>query len=360
MNPLNIAFLIGNTALTWNSIMLALGILVAVVVSGILVKKRGAYKDLALDACIIGIPAGLIGGRLFSALSGKIAFSAFFDLTQNGLNLPGALLFIGVGITIWLRIKKISVDEAFDILTPGAFFGLAVGRWSDFFLCDGLGAEVGANLPKFFPLATFTPQYFSEHSTVAYAVFFLDFLVCLALGVAALLMMDRKNGRVYRLSIILYLFAEFILEWLRVEWPEVGFSREIVFGEVRFNQIIWIAMLLFFAGLSLYRAKHPVTANAVDADPKPDEEEPAEAEQPDENEPIEASEQPDDAADEAADQPEEEPDETEQPDEDETVEAAEQPSDAADEAEQPVEAAGTPEEAALPDDASSGGEGDAE
>ena len=275
MNSLNIAFSAGNAALTWNAIMLALGILVAVVVSGILVKKRGAYKDLALDACIIGIPAGLIGGRVFSALSGKIAFSAFFDLTQNGLNLPGALLFVGVGIVVWLRIKKIPIEGALDLLMPGAFFGLAVGRWSDFFLCDGLGAEVGANVPKFFPLATFTPQYFTDHATVAYAVFFLDFLVCLALGVTALLMKNQKSGRTFRLTVILYLFAEFILEWLRVEWPDVGVTREIVFGEVRFNQLVWMALLLFFAGLSLYRAKHPVTA----AVPEPDEEEPVEAEE---------------------------------------------------------------------------------
>ena len=265
MNSFNIAFSVGSAALTWNSIMLALGILTAVVVSGIIVKKHGAYKDLALDACILGIPAGLIGGRLFSAISGKIAFSAFFDLTQNGLNLPGALLFVGVGIVIYLRIKKLSVDEAFDLLTPGAFFGLAVGRWSDFFLCDGLGAEVGENVPKFFPIATFTPQYFTDHKTVAYAVFFLDFLVCLALGITALLMKNRKNGRAYRLPIILYLFAEFVLEWLRVEWPEVGVTRQIIFGEVRFNQIVWMAMLLFFTGLSLYRAKHPVAAGKTEA-----------------------------------------------------------------------------------------------
>ena len=302
MNPLNIAFSIGSAALTWNAIMLALGIIVAVVVSEILVKKRGAYKDLALDACIVGIPAGLIGGRLFSALSGKIAFSAFFDLTQNGLNLPGALLFVGVGIVVWLRIKKIPIEEALDLLMPGAFFGLAVGRWSDFFLCDGLGAEVGANVPKFFPLATFTPQYFTDHATVAYAVFFLDFLICVALGITALLMKNNKTGRTFRLTVILYLFAEFILEWLRVEWPEVGVTREIVFGEVRFNQIVWMALLLFFAGLSLYRAKHPVPAKACEPEPGPDEEIPDEAEAQPEETPA------DEPADTETEQPEEAPD----------------------------------------------------
>ena len=337
MDSFNIAFSAGNAALTWNAIMLALGILAAVVVSEIIVKKHGAYKDLALDACIIGIPTGLVGGRLFSALSGKIAFSAFFDLTQNGLNLPGALLFVGVGIVVWLHIKKIPVDDALDLLMPGAFFGLAVGRWSDFFLCDGLGAEVGANVPKFFPLATFTPQYFTDHATVAYAVFFLDFLVCLALGVTALLMKKQTSGRTYRLTIILYLFAEFILEWLRVEWPEVGVTREIVFGEVRFNQIVLMALLLFFVGLSLYRAKHPVPTAATEPEPEPDEEEPGEtAAQPEETPAAET-------ADEAEEQP------AEAPDADETEARPENTPDAdADEAEAQAE------------EAADGGEGDAE
>ena len=274
MEAFNTAFSIGGASLAWNGIILAVSILVAVVVSGILVKKRGAYKDLALDACIIGIPAGLIGARLFAAISSKVAFASFFDLTKAGLNLPGALLFAGVGIAVYARIKKLSVAEVFDVLAPGAFFGLAVGRWSDFFLCDGLGPVAGANVPKFFPLVTFTPQYFADGKTVAFAVFFLDFLVCAGLGVAALLLKKRKAGTASRVTNVLYLFAEFVLEWLRD-----GSTRQIVFGEVRFNQIVLMAMLLFFVGLSLYlakRAEAPVPEEDP-AEPEP-EEKPAEPE----------------------------------------------------------------------------------
>ena len=268
MDSFNTAFAVGSVGLTWNAIMLALGILVAVSVSAILVKKRGLYRDLALDACIIGIPAGILGGRLFSALSGKIAFSAFFDLTQNGLNLPGALLFVGVGIAIYARIRKLSLSEVFDTLAPGAFFGLAVGRWSDFFLCDGLGPVVETQALKFFPIATFTPQYFTDH-TVAYAVFFADFLVCLALGITALLLYKRPQGTASRVTILLYLFAEFILEWLRN-----GSTRQIVFGQVRFNQLIWMALLLFFVGLSLCRAKHAAPEQPSEAPEPPEPEQP--------------------------------------------------------------------------------------
>ena len=141
-------------------------------------------------------------------------------------------------------------------------------------------------------------------------------------------MKNQKSGRTFRLTVILYLFAEFILEWLRVEWPDVGVTREIVFGEVRFNQLVLMALLLFFAGLSLYRAKHPVTA----AVPEPDEEKPDEAtEQPEETsaEPsVSETEQPEEA-------PNAEPSdmETEQPEEthaETSEEAVENPEEAAD------------------------------
>lgn len=325
MDSFNTAFKVGNAGLTWNAIMLALGILVAVVVSEILVKKRGLYKDLALDACIVGIPAGLIGGRLFAAISGKIPFAHFFNLSVGGLNLPGALLLAGIGIAIYARIKKLSLSEVFDALTPGAFFGMAVGRWSDFFLCDGLGPVAGAGVPKFFPLVTFTNAYFRDGRTVAYAVFFLDFLICAALGVTALLLLKKKNkGTAARVTILVYLFAEFILEWLRD-----GSTRQIVFGEVRFNQIVLLVMLLFFIGLTLYRAKRQgekaaeeaVEAENAESEEKAGEEQgtpesgekaegaaetPEPAEEPEETEPAEEPEDPEPAEkSEPAEEPEE-------------------------------------------------------
>ena len=268
MESFNIAFSIGGVPFTWNAIVLALAILVAVAVSGILVKKRGAYKDLALDACIIGILAGLVGARLFSALSGKIAFASFFRLFEAGLNLPGALLFAGVGIAVYAWIKKMPVFETFDLLLPGSFFGLAVGRWSDFFLCEGLGPIAGEAVPKFFPLVTFTSRYFSDGQTVAFAVFFLDFLVCLALGAAAIPLTKKlPKGKTSRALIIIYLFAAFLLEWLRD-----GASRQIVFGGVRFNQIVWAALLLFFVAISLILTKREAEKTSAPAPTEPIEE----------------------------------------------------------------------------------------
>ena len=228
---------------------------------------------------------------------------------MGGLNLPGALLLAGIGIAIYARIKKLSLSEVFDALTPGAFFGMAVGRWSDFFLCDGLGPVAGAGVPKFFPLVTFTKAYFTDAHTVAYAVFFLDFLVCLALGVTALILLFKKQkGTASRVTILLYLFAAFILEWLRD-----GSARQIVFGEVRFNQIVLLVMLLFFIGLTLFRAKRQgekTAEKAVEAENAESGEEAGEA-----AEEIEPAEAPEPAEQPEAPEPAEESEPAEEPEE---------------------------------------------
>ena len=279
MDSFNTALNCGTFLLPWNAIMLALGILVSVVVTEILVKKRGMYKDLALDACIVGIPCGIIGGRLFAALSGKIAFASIFDLTASGMNLPGALLFATIGILIYLSIKKLNIGEALDVMMPGALFGLAVGRWSDFFLCDGLGKIAGEGVPKFFPLVTFTSAYFADHETVAYAVFFLDVLMCLVLGIVSLILLKKKMsaGRAAGITSIIYLFAEFIMEWLRD-----GESRQIVFGEIRFNQLVLIGMLLAAVAAAVLSKKQKQTAEAAGEQPTVTEEteQPIEPEEP--------------------------------------------------------------------------------
>ena len=241
MDTFNVALNCGSFLLPWNAVMLSFGIIVAVIVTEIIVKKRKLYKDLALDVCIVGIPCGIVGGRLFSALSGKVPFASIFDMMHTGMNLPGTLLFAAIGILIYIRLKKLACGATLDALMPGAFFGLAVGRWSDFFLCEGLGPVVEAGVPKFFPLVTFTNAYFADQKTVAYAVFFLDFLICLALGAVSLMLLKKKlaAGRTVLTTSILYLFAEFILEWLRD-----GSARQIVVGELRFNQLVLLGLLM--------------------------------------------------------------------------------------------------------------------
>ncbi len=123
---------------------------------------------------------------------------------------------------------------------------------------------------------------------MAYSVFFLDFLICAGLGTAALLLPKKlPKGRTAMITVIVYLFAEFILEWLRD-----GSTRQIIFGDVRFNQIILIVLLLFFVALSLYRTRKNAdrSAKADLHDPETEPEPPEDLKMPDAPEVAETSE----------------------------------------------------------------------
>lgn len=298
----------GDYALPWNMIFLVLGILVAVVVTELLVRKRKLYKDLALDLCIVGVPCGIVGARLFSAISGKIAFSDLFMIKSvPGLNLFGALLFAFIGILVYSRIKKFKLWAVLDIATPGIFFGLAVGRWSDFFLCDGVGATVKTAWLKFFPVATFTKEYFTGNGTnVAFSVFFLEFLVCVGIGLLALLVLLKKplpRGTTFRFSAILYLFLGFFVEWMRTG------DRQVVFGGIHFNQLVYLIALLALIATYFFGNQAKTLSLALHGTPpEEDDDGLAAVEPPADEEPDEDEE--DDDADEVSDDEDAEEDES--------------------------------------------------
>lgn len=274
METFNQAINFGVFILPWSAIMLTLGLVVGAIVTHFLAKKRGFHKDFALDCCIVAIPCGVIGSRLFAALSGKIDFADFFRLNVLGVNLFGALIFAALGLLVYAKLKKLCLAETFDVLTPGLFFGMAVGRWADFFLCDGLGPIVPAGVPKFFPLVTFTAEYFQDGKTVAYSIFFLEFLICAVIGAAALLLLASrklKKGDVFLTLIGGYAFLEFFLEWMR---PEE--MRQLVFSNIRFNQmmslLILVTIVLYYL-IAAYRRPVALTEDDADASDDPVEEE---------------------------------------------------------------------------------------
>ena len=149
-----------------------------------------------------------------------------------------------------VEIQSLCVDSR--RAAPGALFAIAIGRWQDFFLCDGIGYPVQKTALKFFPLATFTRQYFTDGVSVAYAVFFWEFLICVGLGLFALLFLLRRelqHGDAAALSMLLYGVCAFFLECAR----DPAY-RQIVFSDVTFNELM-AALLVLGVFLWLLLAK---------------------------------------------------------------------------------------------------------
>ena len=258
----DVAFSIGSFTVYWYALLLALGIAAGVTIMDLIARKRKLAKDVALDLCILSVPCGLIGARLFACLSGQVPFKYFINLTFGGFNLYGALLLCFIACYIYTRIRKIGFCPVLDAAAPGLFLGIGIASWGDFFNRSNYGPLVNASGLKWFPMATYAGDL-----SVHYAVFFYEFLLCVAIAALAYFVFYKRGifgtGKVFAVSILLYSVGSFFLDWLRME--------KIMAGALAFDQ--WCEMAIAIASaLWIFLGKSkPMAEPAEEAKTEPEE-----------------------------------------------------------------------------------------
>ena len=259
-----IAFTIGKYTIYWYAVLLALGIVAALVIVDRRARGRALPKDIALDLCILGVPFGVLGARLFACLSGAVKWSNFFDLTRSGLSFFGGMILAGLAMLVYLKLRKADVGEMLDAAAPAVFVGIGVAVWGDFFNRSNYGPLVENPSLKWFPLATF-----GDDLKVHYAAFFYEFLLCLALVViyyALLRRVIRRKGDRFLWMALIYCLGRFAIDSIRQGLVKVG--------PLAFDQICELVLaVLFLCALLLKRP-----AQKAEEGPKPESEKPAEEE----------------------------------------------------------------------------------
>ena len=308
----DIAFSVGGFRIYWYAILLAVGIAAAMLITDRRTKGRAVPKDIALDLCILGVPFGVLGGRLFACLSGMADWSRFFDLSRFGLSFFGGIFLAVLAMLVYLKLRKAPMEEMLDIAAPGVFAGIGIKVWGDFFNRAHYGPLVEKVSHKWFPLATF-----GDDLRIHYAAFFYEFLLCILLIVlyyALLRKVIRKRGDRFLLMVLGYCLGRFCIDGIR--------SGMVMVGAIAFDQICEILLAVLCLFLLLLKRKPQQTTEGA-------EERPADAEEDERTEMTEGSEAPS------------EPEGDEPP---EAPAAAEGPSEPA----EPVDADDTEEEEAEP------------
>lgn len=280
----DIAFSIGSFTIYWYAILMALGIAVAMLISDRRAKRRAVPKDIALDLCILGVPFGVLGARAFACLSGVVSWSKFFDLTRPGLSFFGGLLFAALVMLAYLRLKKVSVGEMLDVAAPGAFAGIAISVWGDFFNRANYGPLVEKASHKWFPLATY-----GDDLRIHYAAFFYEFLLCVLLIVvyyAVLRKALRRKGDRFLLMALVYCLGRFCIDSIR--------QGLVMVGLLAFDQICEIVLAVLCLVLLLVkkpRQEEPAAEPPAPVDATaPEQQEVVEAPAPEAEEPAPAPE----------------------------------------------------------------------
>ena len=238
------ALLIGDLSLHYYGMLIALGVLLGVFLAMKRESRLGLAKDTTIDLALVGVPAALVGARLYD-----VAFSWDFykddlwkilSVREGGMAIYGGVLAALLAGWIFSRVRKVPFASLADLAAPSLALGQAVGRWGNFVNQEAYGYAVTDPALCRFPIAVFIEADGRWHL----ATFFYESAWCFLI-VAFILLMERKGrlrrpGDAFLWYLLLYGAERAVVEGLRTD--------SLMLGPVRVSQLL--AALLALGSLT--------------------------------------------------------------------------------------------------------------
>lgn len=219
MNKLLITngFYIFGIHIAFYGILIALGFILAFLVTTKLAKIKGYNADLPYNLLFVVFPLAIVGARLYYVLfSGTTwTFLEILEIWHGGLAIYGGIIASVIGLLVYAIVKKINFFQLLDLVAPGLILGQAIGRWGNFFNQEAYGIAIQNPALQWFPAGVFIESDGLWH----YATFFYESIWCL-LGFVLLIIVFKKTNKV-ALTTSIYLawygFERFFVEGLRTD-----------------------------------------------------------------------------------------------------------------------------------------------
>ena len=246
-----IAFTIGNIAIRWYGIMVAMAVL-TVVLWALREVRRGVNLsyDNIINAALFGLPSGIIFARVFHIVDhwnyyiqnpGQI-------IGSDGLAIYGGVLGATLGIWISTRLSKISFGYLMDVLSPGIILSQAVGRVGCILngCCYGLETRLPWAIIYTHP-ESFAPIGVPVHPTQVYEIIY----NLIAFGVLASLRGRFKpDGSLFLIYLSLYSLWRIGIGFLREGTPII-----LGFTEAQIISLIILAVAIPILAIKTRRVK---------------------------------------------------------------------------------------------------------
>lgn len=152
-------FNIGTFEIKFYGLIMSFAMLLGVLLSCRLAKKRGVKSDDIILLALFVLPLAVVGARLYYCLfySYDYSFKELFNIRQGGLALYGGVIGGVIGILLFCVVKK-NFKLFFticDIVAPALILGQAIGRWGNFFNQEAYGNLITTDNLKWFPYGVF-------------------------------------------------------------------------------------------------------------------------------------------------------------------------------------------------------------
>lgn len=235
-----VAFSIGSFNVYWYGIVIATGLLLAVIYAYVNADRYGVDRNKLFDCVIVGIITAIIGARVYYIAFYSGDWSSFFDIRDGGIAIYGAIIGALVGGLTMAKIRKQPFLPLLDVTMIGFLIGQALGRWGNFFNQEAFGYETDS---LFRMISENT--YIDGQNVAVHPCFLYESVWC-ALGFVFLHIFNRKfqkyHGQIFYLYLVWYGFERMIVEGLRTDSLYLPFS---VFGyDIRVSQALSVVLVI--------------------------------------------------------------------------------------------------------------------
>ena len=198
-------------------LMIALGLILAVVYSCRRSKEFGVKEDDLLDGVIWVTPFAVLCARAYYCVFAWEEYAAnpisVLYIWNGGLAIYGGVIGAILGVIVFCKIKKLKIATILDMVLIGFLIGQSIGRWGNFFNREAFGAETDS----FFRMGLLNDR---TGVTTYYHPTFLYESVWNAAGFVLLHFFSKKrkyDGQVALLYAAWYGLGRCLIEGLRVD-----------------------------------------------------------------------------------------------------------------------------------------------
>lgn len=262
---------LGSITLSFYGMIIAFGLLLALIYAFNNFKKVGVDSDKAIDCILGGIIGGILGARLyyvaFSWSDYGIDFSSWstfwetfsriFKTWEGGMAIYGGIIGSIIVAFFIARWRKVNFKALLDVVGIGFLIGQGVGRWGNFFNVEAFGSNT--NLPWGMTGPRVVSYLESQRQQLAsigvtidpnvpvHPTFLYESVWCL-LGVLLLsiYLKHRKfDGEVFLMYLGYYGLGRFFIEGFRTDSLMIGSLRvsQLLAGILVFVSVITILVI---------------------------------------------------------------------------------------------------------------------
>ncbi len=232
-------------------IIIAVGLLLAVIYGLCRRKQFGLKEDDILDGVLGIVPFAIICARAYYCIFAWEEFAAnpisVLYIWEGGIAIYGGVIGAVLGVIVFCLIKKIPLGAVLDLVLLGFLIGQSIGRWGNFFNREAFGATTDS----FFRMGLFdtvAEEFKYYHPTFLYESLWN------AAGFVALHFLSKKrqyDGQIALGYVFWYGLGRTFIEGLRVD--------SLYLGSFRVSQLLAALSCFVAAAALIFMAfrKHP-------------------------------------------------------------------------------------------------------